>query len=67
MTSWSAVEPTPALVGADRRLRVAQIITTLARGGAQATAVASADMEAHGIDVVTLAGPTGTDEGSLWD
>ncbi|MEM7273375.1 MAG: glycosyltransferase family 4 protein [Actinomycetota bacterium] len=50
-----------------RPLRVAQIVTTLARGGAQATVMASAEMSADGVAVTVLAGPDRTDEGSFWD
>jgi glycosyltransferase involved in cell wall biosynthesis len=49
------------------RLRVAQLVTTLARGGAQATVLASADMADLGIDVTVLAGADRSDEGDHWD
>lgn len=51
-------------------LRVVQIVTTLARGGAQATVMASSETEvmaADGVDVSVLAGPDVTAEGSWWD
>lgn len=48
-------------------LRVAQVITTLARGGAQATVLASLDMDDHGVEVTVLAGPDDTGEGSHWN
>ena len=46
---------------------MAQIITTLGRGGAQATVLASRDMAGHGIDVTVLAGPDDPGEGTSWD
>ncbi|MEM7339987.1 MAG: glycosyltransferase [Actinomycetota bacterium] len=50
-----------------RRLRVAQIVTTLARGGAQATALAALDSADPDIEVVLLAGADDTGESSFWD
>ncbi|MCP4224076.1 MAG: glycosyltransferase family 4 protein [Actinomycetia bacterium] len=47
-------------------LRVAQLITTLARGGAQATVMASRHLHDHGIDVTVLAGPEDLGEGTYW-
>ena len=47
-------------------LRVAQLITTMARGGAQATVLASRDMLEHGADVTILAGRDDTGEGTHW-
>ena len=55
---------------ADRPLRpleVVQVITTLARGGAQATVVASADLDDPAVVVRILAGTDDTGEGSYWD
>ncbi len=49
-----------------RPLRVAQLITTLARGGAQATVLASRQMSEHGVDVTILAGPDDPGEGTHW-
>ena len=49
---------------------VAQLITTLARGGAQATVLASADRSAMaglGVEVVVLSGKDDTGGGSFWD
>lgn len=47
-------------------LRVAQLITTLARGGAQATLLASRDMADHGATVTILAGLDDPGEGTYW-
>ena len=47
-------------------LRVAQIITTLARGGAQATVMASRSMGEFDIDVTVLAGLDDPGEGTYW-
>ncbi len=49
---------------------VAQLITTLARGGAQATVLASADrstMADLGVEVIVLSGKDDTGGGSFWD
>ncbi len=49
---------------------VVQLVTTLARGGAQATVLASADrsiMAEQGVDVVVLAGADNAGNGSFWD
>lgn len=48
-------------------LRVAQVITSLARGGAQATVLASARMESAAVAVSVLAGPDDPGEGTYWD
>ena len=55
-----------------RSIRVVQIVTTLARGGAQATVLASSDASTMaaidpGLDVRVVAGLDGTGEGSHWD
>lgn len=59
-----------------RPLRVVQLITTLARGGAQATVLASVQPaptvgqgqpSAAGVDMVVMAGTDRTGEGSFWD
>ena len=50
-----------------RPLRVAQIVTTMARGGAQATVVASSIPEGSELSVTVLAGPDRTGEGTYWD
>ncbi len=50
----------------DRSLAVAQVVTTLAWGGAQATVVASGQMADHGVEVTVLAGRDVTDEGTFW-
>jgi glycosyltransferase involved in cell wall biosynthesis len=47
-------------------LRVAQIVTTLSRGGAQATVLESRQMASHGIEVTILAGPDDPGEGTHW-
>ncbi len=48
-------------------IRVAQLVTNLANGGAQATVLDSADMAAHGVAVTVLAGGEGRAAGStLW-
>lgn len=47
-------------------LRVAQIVTTLARGGAQATVLASRAMDHHDVEVTILAGSDDTGEGTYW-
>lgn len=47
----------------DRPIRVAQIVTTLARGGAQATVMASVDMADRGIEVTVVSGPDVPPEG----
>ncbi len=49
-----------------RPLRVTQIVTTLARGGAQATVVASAHDLDPGTEVSILTGPDSTAEGTYW-
>ncbi len=49
-----------------RPLRVTQIVTTLARGGAQATVVASSQHLDPGVEVSILAGPDSTAEGTYW-
>ncbi|MFV0259475.1 MAG: glycosyltransferase [Acidimicrobiales bacterium] len=46
-----------------RPIRVAQVVTTLARGGAQATVMASSDMAARGIEVTVVSGPDVPPEG----
>ena len=43
-----------------------QIVTTLARGGAQATVLASADLARHGVAVTVLAGAETWSEGDHW-
>lgn len=48
-------------------IRVAQLVTTMARGGAQATVVASSDGAEPGIEVTVLSGPEITDEGTYWN
>lgn len=50
----------------DRPLRVTQIVTTLARGGAQATVVASSHDLGPGVEVSMLTGPDSTAEGTYW-
>ncbi len=50
----------------DPPIRVAQLITTLARGGAQATVLASRDMTDHGAAVTILAGLDDPGEGTHW-
>ncbi|MEL7157851.1 MAG: glycosyltransferase [Actinomycetota bacterium] len=47
-------------------LRVAQIVTTLARGGAQATVLSSRGMDDRGVAVTVLAGTDDTGEGTHW-
>ncbi len=47
-------------------LRVVQLVTTLARGGAQATVLASSAMAEYGIAVTVLAGCDDRGEGTLW-
>lgn len=47
-------------------LRVAQLVTTLARGGAQATVLGSSRLRAEGIDVTVLAGTDDPGEGTHW-
>lgn len=47
-------------------IRVVQIITTLARGGAQATVLGSAIMAEHGVEVTVLAGDETWSEGDYW-
>ena len=42
-------------------------MTTLARGGAQATVLSSADMADRGIEVTVLAGPDDPGEGTHWE
>ena len=50
-----------------RPVTVAQIVTTMARGGAQATVVASSASMRADLEVTVLAGPDDTDEGTYWD
>ena len=50
-----------------RPVMVAQIVTTMARGGAQATVVASSASMGPGFEITVLAGPDATDEGTYWD
>ena len=47
-------------------MRVAQLITTLARGGAQATVLASSNLSHLGVDVTVLAGLDDPGEGTHW-
>jgi glycosyltransferase involved in cell wall biosynthesis len=47
-------------------IRVAQLITTLARGGAQATVMASRQLDHEGIEVTVLAGGEDPGEGTYW-
>jgi glycosyltransferase involved in cell wall biosynthesis len=69
----SAGSPPAGAAGGDgggRPLRVLQLITTLARGGAQATVLASADpadLADRRVEVTVLAGVDATGEGSYWD
>jgi glycosyltransferase involved in cell wall biosynthesis len=53
-------------IGGDRPIRVVQLITTLARGGAQATVVASSNPADPDVEVMVLAGTDTTGEGTLW-
>lgn len=48
-------------------IRVVQLVTTMARGGAQATVVSSSEGTDPGVEVTVLAGPDITDEGTYWD
>lgn len=50
----------------DRPLRVVQIVTTLARGGAQATVIGSSGATGNDLEVTVLAGRDRTDEGTYW-
>lgn len=51
---------------ATEKIRVVQIITSLAKGGAQATVVASAQVDDPTVDMTILAGPEVTTEGAWW-
>jgi len=48
------------------QLKVLQVVTTLARGGAQATVMASRDMSSYGVSVVVASGLDDPGEGTYW-
>lgn len=48
-------------------IQVAQVVTSLARGGAQATVLGSSQDHGSDIDVTVLAGPEDPGEGTYWD